>query len=127
MARIARVVAPGLPHPITQRGNRRQPTFFCDDDYWAYIGMMAEWCPKCGVEVWAYCLMPKPCAPGGGAEIRGGSPTGPWRGTPKVYSAHQLQGGLAGSPVAGGIFLFFDGRKLSSGGRPVCGAQPCPG
>ena len=28
MARIARVVAPGLPHHITQRENRRQPTFF---------------------------------------------------------------------------------------------------
>ena len=28
MARIARVVAPGRPHHITQRGNRRQATFF---------------------------------------------------------------------------------------------------
>jgi hypothetical protein len=26
MARIARVIAPGLPHYITQRGNRRQQT-----------------------------------------------------------------------------------------------------
>ena len=33
MARIARVVAPGLPHHGTQRGNRRMQTFFCDDDY----------------------------------------------------------------------------------------------
>ncbi len=30
MARIARVVVPGLPHHITQRGNRRQETFFTD-------------------------------------------------------------------------------------------------
>ena len=28
MARIARVVAPGIPHHITQRGNRRQEPFF---------------------------------------------------------------------------------------------------
>jgi len=28
MARIARAVAPGIPHHITQRGNRRQQTFF---------------------------------------------------------------------------------------------------
>jgi putative transposase len=28
MARLARVVIPGLPHHITQRGNRRQQTFF---------------------------------------------------------------------------------------------------
>jgi hypothetical protein len=33
MARIARVVVPGLPHHTTQRGNRRQETFFTDDDY----------------------------------------------------------------------------------------------
>ena len=32
MARLARVVAPGFPHHITQRGNRRQQTFFCDED-----------------------------------------------------------------------------------------------
>jgi REP-associated tyrosine transposase len=27
-ARLARIVASGLPHHVTQRGNRRQPTFF---------------------------------------------------------------------------------------------------
>ena len=58
MVRIARVIAPRIPHHVTQRGNRRQPTFFCDDDYQAYIDLMAEWCGKCHVEIWAYCLMP---------------------------------------------------------------------
>ena len=58
MARLARVVAPGLPHHVTQRGNRRQKTFFGNGDYRAYIGLMAEWCARCGVEIWAYCLMP---------------------------------------------------------------------
>ena len=58
MARIARVVARGLPHHITQRGNRRQAAFFNDDDYKAYLDIMAEWCCRCGVEIWAYCLMP---------------------------------------------------------------------
>jgi len=57
MARIARVVAEHYPHHITQRGNRRQDTFFCDDDYRYYIQLMAEWCDKCGVTIWAYCLM----------------------------------------------------------------------
>jgi putative transposase len=37
MARIARVEAPGTPHHITQRGNRRQETFFCAEDYQAFI------------------------------------------------------------------------------------------
>ena len=58
MARIARVVAEHYPHHITQRGNRRQDTFFCDADYQDYIQLMAEWCGKCGVKIWAYCLMP---------------------------------------------------------------------
>jgi putative transposase len=58
MARLARLVIPGLPHHITQRGNRRQQTFFCDDDYAAYVELMADWCHERGVEVWAYCLMP---------------------------------------------------------------------
>lgn len=58
MARMARVVAPGFPHHITQRGNRRQQTFFCDEDYRSYIALMAEWCSRFKVTVWAYCLMP---------------------------------------------------------------------
>ena len=58
MARLARIVAPGLPHHITQRGNRRQETFFSDNDYRTYLELMAEWCRKCDVDVWAYCLMP---------------------------------------------------------------------
>jgi len=58
MARMARVVVPGYPHHITQRGNRRQETFFCEDDYNIYIDLMAEWCDRCKVEIWAYCLMP---------------------------------------------------------------------
>jgi putative transposase len=37
MARIARIVVPGLPHLVTLRGNRRQPTFFNDDDYRVYL------------------------------------------------------------------------------------------
>ena len=58
MARIARVIAPGIPHHITQRGNRRQQTFFCDDDYSSYLDLMAEWCGKYKVDIWAWCLMP---------------------------------------------------------------------
>ena len=58
MARLARVVVPGYPHHITQRGNRRLPTFFSDDDYEAYLALMAEQCAACGVAIWAWCLMP---------------------------------------------------------------------
>jgi putative transposase len=58
MARLARVVAPGVPHHVTQRGNRRQPVFFNDDDYETYRTLLAEGCRAAGVAVWAYCLMP---------------------------------------------------------------------
>ena len=58
MGRIARIVAPGLPHHVTQRGNRRQETFFCDEDYRAYLSLLVEWCGRQGTRIWAYCLMP---------------------------------------------------------------------
>ena len=58
MARLARVVVPGYPHHITQRGNRRLPTFFSDDDYEAYLALLAEQCAAHGVRIWAWCLMP---------------------------------------------------------------------
>ena len=58
MARLPRVVVPGYPHHVTQRGNRRLPTFFSDEDYEAYLALMAEQCAACGVAIWAWCLMP---------------------------------------------------------------------
>ena len=58
MPRIARIIAPGIPHHVTQRGNRRMETFFCDEDYQVYLALMAEWRRKFNVSVWCYCLMP---------------------------------------------------------------------
>jgi len=57
MARMARVVAPGVPHHVTQRGVRRNDVFFCDADYELYISLLSAFCRQCGTEVWAYCLM----------------------------------------------------------------------
>jgi hypothetical protein len=53
VARIARIVAADIPHHITQRGNRRQETFFQDEDYRLYLNLMAEWCNHYNVEVLA--------------------------------------------------------------------------
>ena len=58
MARLARAVMAGVAHHVTQRGNRRQRTFFRESDYGDYVGLMAEWCGRRGVEIWGYCLMP---------------------------------------------------------------------
>jgi putative transposase len=58
MARIARLVVPGLPHHVTQRGNRREQVFFEDGDYQLYLDLILEAAENAGCEVWAYCLMP---------------------------------------------------------------------
>jgi putative transposase len=58
MARLARVVGAGLPHHVTQRGNRRQQVFFGPADYRHYLDLLARHCAAAAVEVWAYCLMP---------------------------------------------------------------------
>lgn len=57
MARLARVILPGYPHHITQRGNRRQDVFFQEDDYETYLSLLKEWCDREDIEIWAYCLM----------------------------------------------------------------------
>jgi len=58
MPRVARQVLPGVPHHVTQRGNRRQPTFFGDEDYALYLNLLRFWCGRAGTKVWAWCLMP---------------------------------------------------------------------
>lgn len=58
MARIARLVVPGLPHHVTQRGNRREQVFFEDGDYQLYLDLVFEAAEKARCEIWAYCLMP---------------------------------------------------------------------
>ena len=58
MARLARLVVPGLPHHVTQRGNRRQLTFFEEADYVYYLELISGAAKKSGSEIWCYCLMP---------------------------------------------------------------------
>lgn len=58
MARLPRLVLPGIPHHITQRGNGRQRTFFDDDDYALYLDLLAQAAEQAQTEVWSYCLMP---------------------------------------------------------------------
>ena len=57
MARLARIVAEGMPHHVVQRGNRRQRVFFNDSDKQEYLKLLKESVVKHGVKVWAYCLM----------------------------------------------------------------------
>ena len=58
MARLARVVIPGLAHHVTQRGNGRQQVFFSDSDYALYLRLITEASCEAGVGCLAFCLMP---------------------------------------------------------------------
>lgn len=58
MPRFARIVIPGIPHHVTQRGNRRQDVFFNDADYAAYFALLKNACTETDVRCLAWCLMP---------------------------------------------------------------------
>lgn len=57
MPRRSRVVVPGYPHHIVQRGHNRQTVFFTEDDRSAYITTLREFREELGVQIHAYCLM----------------------------------------------------------------------
>ena len=52
MARLPRLVLPGYPYHVTQRGNRRQQTFFQDGDYELYRDLLAEAADKADAAIW---------------------------------------------------------------------------
>lgn len=57
MARLSRVVIPQIAHHVTQRGNRRLPIFFSDDDRRAYLSELAAGLATSGTRCLAWCLM----------------------------------------------------------------------
>jgi len=57
MPRIARIVAPGLPHHVTQRGNYRQNVFDDDSDRRRYLLWLKEYSQRYDLSILAYCLM----------------------------------------------------------------------
>lgn len=57
MPRASRIVIPGVPHHVVQRGNRRQPIFFSDADRSRYVDWLAEGCQRFATQCLAWCLM----------------------------------------------------------------------
>jgi putative transposase len=57
MPRTPRIVIPGVPHHITQRGNNREDVFFVDDDRRAYLRILAEESAAYGLTLHGFCLM----------------------------------------------------------------------
>jgi len=58
MARMARVVVPGLPHHVTQRGVRSLNIFRDDPDRRVYLRLLADHGERQGLSFLAWCLMP---------------------------------------------------------------------
>jgi putative transposase len=118
MARLAWFVIPGMPHPITLRWNRRQPTFFNEGDYAAYLELMADFCLEEGDDIWGYCLIPNhthliavPKTEDGLQRAIGES---------ALHAANQLPRKMAWLPLARPIRFLCHGRTVSAGGRAVC-------
>jgi len=57
MPRQARVIVPGFPHHIVQRGHNRQPVFVERRDFEYYLANLQEWKQVYELEVFSYCLM----------------------------------------------------------------------
>ena len=57
MPRQARVVAVGVPHHVTQRGNNRQDIFLLDEDRQFYLETLTGCCRRYRLTVLGYCLM----------------------------------------------------------------------
>src|SRR3954468_5082022 len=57
MSRTARVVAPGMPMHITQRGSRRLDVFRDESDRIDYLKLLRDCCRDYGMRLLAYCLM----------------------------------------------------------------------
>ncbi|MDO8588801.1 MAG: transposase [Armatimonadota bacterium] len=57
MPRTARIVVTDVPYHITQRGNRRQDVFFCDEDRRAYLSWLEHYSQRYDLDILSYCLM----------------------------------------------------------------------
>lgn len=57
MPRTGRIVLPGYPHHVVQRGHNRQVVFAVPDDFRHYVDSLRELKDQFEVRVYAYCLM----------------------------------------------------------------------
>lgn len=57
MPRRARILLPGVPVHVIQRGNNRSACFYADEDYRFYLEHLTVQAVKHGCAIHAYCLM----------------------------------------------------------------------
>lgn len=54
----ARIILPGYPHHVVQRGHNRQAVFTHRSDYDRYLATLLEFKLRYNLRLYAYCLMP---------------------------------------------------------------------
>lgn len=57
MPRRARLLLPGVPLHVIQRGNTRQVCFYADEDYRFYLEWLEAYARKAACRIHAYALM----------------------------------------------------------------------
>lgn len=57
MARVARVVIPGMAFHVVQRGNHREAVFFNDRDREVFLSVLQEYAERYHLRILGYCLM----------------------------------------------------------------------
>ena len=143
MSRVARVVVPGYPHHVTQRGNHAcgvADVFETEDDRRAYLRFLKKYGERHGLDIRAYCLMTNGAYENRGSPVcaRGLASLGtvPAFGTrgvagPRVTRrAHGLRHAFQHAhpterPRVARAFLFVHtGRSAFVGGGPLRRAQP---
>jgi len=58
MPRAARLIVPGEPHHVIQRGHNRAQTFFSAKDYQLYLGLLEQFAAARECAIHAFALMP---------------------------------------------------------------------
>ncbi|MCW5209748.1 hypothetical protein VU10_06165, partial [Desulfobulbus sp. US1] len=61
MPRRPRIIVPGNPLHIIQRGNNRQACFFADEDYLFYLDWLEKYARISRCSIHAFVLMKKSC------------------------------------------------------------------
>jgi putative transposase len=57
MPRRNRIIVPGLPHHITQRGNGQKNIFDTDADRLVFLSLLGRYARQYALAIWGYCLM----------------------------------------------------------------------
>jgi len=114
------MIVPGFPHHVTQRGNRRAPVFFEQEDYALYRDLLAERCRKASVACRGYCLMPNhvhlilvPATADGLARAIGE--------THRQYTGRECPSALDRASVPGAVLL----RRAGRGAPDARGTHHC--